>query len=205
VLVALWALIVIVGFGLLQRAADPGASFATYLHFSGTTFFTLGLGGVAPGSATARLLAVAETGTGFAFLALLIGYLPVVYQLFARRGANVSLLDQRAGSPPNAFELVRRNVAGRDPAELVRLLREWEVWVGDLLETHLSYTTLAYFRSQHEEQSWVAALAVVLDASAFVLAGGSGAATVSCWWRPHRSGWTHCPTNRPPSTCAITR
>jgi voltage-gated potassium channel Kch len=176
-LVGLWALVLILGFALLHRAAGSftganGGGLATDLYFSGTTFFTLGLGDVAPASWVARLLAVAEAGLGFAFLALLIGYVPVVYQLFARREANVALLDQRAGSPPSAAELVRRNVADGDPVELVRLLREWEAWVGDLLETHLSYPALAYFRSQHENQSWLAALAVILDLSAYVLACG---------------------------------
>jgi hypothetical protein len=115
---------------------------------------------------------VAEGGTGFAFLALLIGYLPIVYQLFAKRESSVSLLDQRAGSPPSAAEFMRRNVYNGDVTELVALLREWEISVADLLESHLTYPTLGFFRSQHENQNWVAALAVVLDVSAYVLACG---------------------------------
>jgi hypothetical protein len=179
-LVGLWAMILILGFATLQwaggsvsNAAGRERAFATDLYFSGTTFFTLGLGDVVPDSGIARLLSVAEAGVGFAFLALLIGYVPVVYQMFARREANVALLDQRAGSPPSAAELARRNVDRGDPTDLIALLRDWEVWVGDLLETHLSYPTLAYFRSQHENQSWVAALAAILDVSAYVLACGS--------------------------------
>jgi hypothetical protein len=117
------------------------------------------LGDVVPASATSRLLTVAEAGTGFAFLALLIGYLPIVYQMFARRETNVSLLDQRAGSPPTTSELLRRNMGGADVSQLIALLRDWEVWVGELLESHLSDPVLAYFRSQHEDQSWIAALA----------------------------------------------
>ena len=101
---------------------------------------------------------------------------PVVYQLFARRETNVSLLDQRAGSPPSAAEFLRRNVEPGDLTELIRLPHNWEVWLGDLLEMQLSYPTLAYFRSQHENQSWVSALAVILDVSAFVLACGANSA-----------------------------
>jgi hypothetical protein len=85
----------------------------------------------------------------------------------------VSLLDQRAGSPPSAVELLRRNMDGNDVTVLVQLLRDWEVWVADLLESHLSYPVLAYFRSQHENQSWVAVLAVILDVSAYLLACGT--------------------------------
>jgi Ion channel len=182
-LVALWALILVVGFAVIQWAVgaavmppDQQRDFGTDLYFSGTTFVTLGLGDVVPDSGIARVLTVMECGTGFAFLALLIGYLPVVYQLFARRETNVSLLDQRAGSPPSVSEFLRRNVDRGDLTELISALRDWEVWVGDLLESHLSYPTLAYFRSQHENQSWVSALAVILDVAAFVLAcGGSSA------------------------------
>jgi hypothetical protein len=179
-LVGVWALVLILGFGLLQWAGGSSVTvqngqspdIGIDLYLSGTTFFTLGLGDVVPNSGIARALTVIESGTGFAFLALVIGYLPIVYQMFARREMNVSLLDQRAGSPPSATELLRRNVDGGDLTELIRLLHDWELWVADLLESHLSYPTLAYFRSQHENQSWVSAQAVILDVSAFVLACG---------------------------------
>ena len=182
-LVALWASMLILGFASLQWATgtelnvpDTQRDLGTDAYYSGTTFFTLGLGDIAPRTGAARLLTVIEAGTGFAFLALVIGYLPVVYQLFARRESNVSQLDQRAGSPPTAATLIRRNTHDGDLTDLIALLRDWEIWVGDLLESHLSYPTLAYFRSQHENQSWVAALAVILDVCAWVLACGGSAA-----------------------------
>jgi len=184
VLVGVWAVVLVLGFAVLQWAAGPGlsvadgqADFGIYLYYSGTTFFTLGLGDVVPRTGLARVLTVVEAGTGFGFLALVIGYLPIVYQMFARRETNVSLLDQRAGSPPSAAELFRRNVDNGDVTVLIQLLHDWEVWVADLLESHLSYPTLAYFRSQHENQSWVAALALILDVSAYLLACGAGRAT----------------------------
>lgn len=178
-----WAFVLIIGFSLLQWAAGSGVSsqtgpvdYPTVLYLSGTTFFTLGLGDVVPSTGFARLLTVVEGGTGFGFLALVIGYLPTVYQMFARRETNVSLLDQRAGSPPSVGELLRRNILGGDMTVLNQLMREWESWVADLLESHLSYPTLAYFRSQHEDQSWLAALAVILDLCAFIQACGSSRA-----------------------------
>ena len=184
VLVGVWAVVLVLGFAVLQWAAGAGLSvtdgqtdFGIDLYFSGTTFFTLGLGDVVPRTGLARALTVVEAGTGFGFLALVIGYLPIVYQMFARRETNVSLLDQRAGSPPSAAELLRRNLDNGDVTVLIQLLHDWEVWVADLLESHLSYPTLAYFRSQHENQSWVGALAVILDVSAYLLACGAGRAT----------------------------
>ena len=120
----------------------------------------------------ARALTVIEAGVGFGFLALVIGYLPVLYQGFSRREVNISLLDARAGSPPSAGELLVRHVG--DTAGLETLLRDWERWAAELMESHLSYPVLLYFRSQHEHQSWLGALTAVLDASALVMVGVEG-------------------------------
>src|SRR5256886_7283325 len=182
-LLALWAVGSVFSFGLLQWAAGSamtvaggGASgFWSDVYMSGTTFFTLGLGDVVPRSALAKILAVVEAGTGFAFLAAVIGYFPVIYQAFSRREVAISLLDARAGSPPSATELLWRHRSDRGAAALVGLLRDWERWAADVLESHLSYPPLGYFRSQHYNESWVAALATILDASAVVIVGFEGA------------------------------
>ena len=175
-LLVVWALTLLVGFALLQwslgpnvATADGQSDFGTDLYMSGTTLFTLGLGDVTPRSGPARALVVAEVGTGFGFLALVIAYLPVLYQSFSARETNVSLLDGRAGTPPSAAELLRRNLRDGRVDTLERLLYDWERWSADLLETNLSYPALAYYRSQHEKQSWICALTVVLDACALVL------------------------------------
>src|SRR4029079_16581280 len=44
----------------------------------------------------------------------------------------------------------------------------------ETMESHLSYPILSIYRSQHEDQSWVSALATVLDVSALVLVGVEG-------------------------------
>ena len=105
---------------------------------------------------------------GLGFLALIIGYLPALNQSFSRREVNISMLDERAGSPATASEMIRRNVVEGNIDELQRLLAEWEQWSAELLESHLSYPFLAYFRSHHENQSWLGALTTVLDTSALV-------------------------------------
>lgn len=145
-LLAFWAVLFVFGFGLLLwglalplGAIDKPISFLTYLYLSGTTFFTLGLGDVIPLAGTARLLVVIEVALGFIFLALVISYVPIIYQAFSRRELRISLLDARAGSPPTAAELLRRNHAGRSVEELRLLLHDWEVWCADILESHLSY------------------------------------------------------------------
>ncbi len=176
-LLAIWAVGLVLAFALMYYGtrsplgANGPEAFAEDLYFSGTTFFTLGLGDVKPESPAMRAVAVIESGMGFGFLALVIGYLPVIYQGFSRRELSITLLDARAGSPATAVELIRRYGRGAGVAALPRLLEEWERWAAELLESHISYPVLAYFRSQHDNQSWLAALTLILDASALILAG----------------------------------
>lgn len=180
-----WAVGIILAFGLLYSSAAgftrlEAASargphdFITGLYFSGSTFFTLGLGDVTPHGWAQRWLAVVESGLGFGFLALVFSYLPVIYQAFSRREVNIVLLDSRAGSPPTAAELIRRHPGPQGWNELQQLLRDWERVSADMLESHVSYPVVAYFRSQHSNESWLAALAAILDASALLIAGVSG-------------------------------
>lgn len=177
-LVTVWATGLIVGFALLHWslgttlafAREAENSFSAYLYFSGTTFFTLGYGDLVPTEGFSRASSVAEAGIGFGFLAMVIGYLPVLYQAFSRREVAISKLDARAGSPPTAGEFVRRITYARATAEVRELLVEWERWAAELLESHLSYPVLSYYRSQHDNQSWVAALTMMLDTSAVLIA-----------------------------------
>jgi Ion channel len=182
ILFGVWAGGLILSFGMLQWAeawmtGDPGTVqfFRTQLYLSGTSFFTLGLGDVTPHTPFARFVTVAEAGMGFAFLAVVISYLPVLYGSFSRREANISLLDARAGSPPTAAELLRRHVRQQNLDALDNYLRAWESWAAELMESHLSYPVLCYFRSQHNNQSWISALATILDACALLIAHTEGA------------------------------
>ncbi|HZE80732.1 MAG TPA: potassium channel family protein [Candidatus Polarisedimenticolia bacterium] len=180
-LLALWAVTLVVGFGLLHYGLHDklsGALFASdfgnAMYLSGTTLFTLGLGDVLPASPLGRFITVLEAGIGFGYLALVIGYLPVLYQAFSRREVTISLLDARAGSPPTAYELLRRQSGVHGLEALTQLLEDWEIWSADLMESHLSYPVLAYFRSQHDNQSWIASLTAILDVCALAMVGLEG-------------------------------
>ncbi|MGB9079745.1 MAG: potassium channel family protein, partial [Desulfuromonadaceae bacterium] len=177
-LLSFWAGGLIIGFALIHwalgsslLAMDSSSGILTDLYLSGTTFFTLGLGDALPRTSLARLLVVVESGMGFAFLALVIGYLPALNQSFARREVSISLLDARAGSPPTASEMLRRHGHEQGREALRQLLHEWERWSAEFLEGHLSYPVLAYFRSQHDNQSWLASLTAILDTCALIMAG----------------------------------
>lgn len=176
-LIALWAAGMLIGFGLLQfgLAQSSGiADFPEFLYASGVRIFTLGAEEPAGSSSVSKALAVIEAGTGLALITTVITYLPVLYQLFSRRETHVILLDERAGAPVGALSLIcahaRRNALDR----LNTLLASWEQWSAELLESHVSYPMLSYYRSEHSDQSWLAAMAVVMDTCALRIAGAGG-------------------------------
>lgn len=180
-LLVVWACGIVFGFSLVYFSlgtpfndSSRQLNYLTDLYVSGTNFFTLGLGDVTPHTTVARALSTLQAGTGFGFLAVIMGYFPVLYGAFSRREVSISLLDARAGSPPTAAELMRRHSFSGAEEELSRLLSEWERWSAELLESHISYTLLCYFRSQHTNQSWIGALTSILDTSALLIAGVQG-------------------------------
>jgi hypothetical protein len=176
-----WASVLIIAFGLLDwclgtklhlQTGKP--DLLTYLYMSGFTFVTFGLGDVIPEGPLGRFLAVAEAGIGVGFLAVIIGYLPVLYQAFSQREVRISMLDARAGSPPTAAQVLLRLAQARQLAAVDPFLAEWERWAAELLESNLSFPVLSYYRSQHDNQSWLAALTAVLDTCALLIAGVKG-------------------------------
>lgn len=185
-LLAFWATTLILGFALLQfgiggheQLSGEPITFGKIIYQSGQTFFTLGYGDILPTTALARALSVVEAGMGFAFLGVVIGYIPVVYASFSRREIQISMLDARAGSPPTAIELlVRLAGSSENPAieqiVLDEILRDWERWASELLKSGISYPVLSFFRSQHSNQSWLGALMTMLDVTSLLLTGIEG-------------------------------
>ncbi len=185
-LLEFWAATLILGFALLQygiggheQLSHEPITFGRIIYHSGQTFFTLGYGDILPTSSLARALSVIEAGMGFAFLGVVIGYLPVVYASFSRREIQISMLDARAGSPPTAAEMLVRLAGTTENPAIDQLvfdgcLRDWERWAGELLESHISYPVLSFFRSQHSNQSWLGALMTMLDVTSLVITGIEG-------------------------------
>jgi hypothetical protein len=180
-LMGFWALGLIFGFACVQYGLGEHLSlgnekitFGKVVYLSGETFFTLGYGDITPNNSAARALAVMEAGMGFAFLGVVIGYLPVIYNSFAAREIQISLLDARAGSPPSAAEFLGRLGCCPEQTVLDQIFRDWERWCADLLSSHISYPVLVFFRSQHGNQSWLGALTVMLDVTSLVTAGVEG-------------------------------
>jgi hypothetical protein len=152
-------------------ASSHPASFPEQLYFSAAAFVSATTTSVPSGGA-GKFLQVVEAANGLAFLAIAIGYLPALYQAFSQREIDVSRLDARAGSPPSAALLLERSGRRGGWTDLDAYLREWETWTAELMETHLGYPILGWFRSQHVNQNWVAALTTIVDASAYAIAFG---------------------------------
>ena len=174
ILIAFWALLIVFGYALIfygfrvpfTNGVLP--SFPQLLYASGVTFFTLGYGDLTPITGAGHTIAVLEAANGFGFLGLLIGFVPVLYGTFSRREACILLLDSRAGSEPTAFEIIRRHSESDAWPELIQLLKSWEEMAASLLESYISFPVLAYYRSQHLDQSWLRAMTTIMDTCALI-------------------------------------
>uniref|UniRef100_Q01RA5 K+ channel, pore region n=1 Tax=Solibacter usitatus (strain Ellin6076) TaxID=234267 RepID=Q01RA5_SOLUE len=163
-LIVLWGVGLTLSFGLLEwsvgmESAQLGSTFAHDLYLSARTLVSLNDGD--PTNAASRFLSVCEAGLGLTFLGLVVGYLPVLYQSFAKRELLISILDAHAGSPPSAGGLLATTPF--EAKGVIERLERWESWMAQLLENQISFPMLGYFRSQHANQAWLTALVAMVD------------------------------------------
>ena len=174
ILLVLWVFGLVLGFGLiflgLGRQLNPMVQdFPTALYFAGTSVLTIGFGDFVARSGLARVLALMAGGAGLGTIALTISLLFSLYASFQRREILVVTLDARAGAPPSGVNLLETTAKVGLAEDLPRLFADWEKWAAEVLDSHLAYPVLAYFRSSHDNESWVSALGAVLDATTLVL------------------------------------
>ncbi len=180
-LLMLWEAGLIIGFALVDFGVQLRLShvfnhwdFFEYILASGGAFLPLEFSDLGAIDPFGKILYIIESAIGIGFLALLVGYFPVQYESFSRREIHINLLDPRAGSPPSVLHFIKNYSGNGNQNSFQTLLENWEVWCAELLESHLSYPILAYYRSQHDHQSWVSALLAMLDVSAMVMIGIDG-------------------------------
>ena len=174
VMLLLWLLGLMFGFGFiffgLRSQLHPAVSdFPTALYFAGTSVLTIGFGDIVATSGMARVLALTAGVSGLGTIALAISLLFSLYGSFQRREIQIVTLDARAGAPPSGVSLLETIGKYEMREDLPRLFGEWEKWAAEVLDSHLAYPVLAYFRSSHDNESWVSALGAVLDATTLLL------------------------------------
>ncbi|MDQ6824351.1 MAG: potassium channel family protein [Candidatus Eremiobacteraeota bacterium] len=170
----MWELGLITGFGLIlfgMRAdVNPHLrSFGEALYFSGTSLLTIGYGDFVPTSGFTRFAALAAGTTGLATLAIVLTFLFSLFASFQRRELFVLILDARCGAPPSGLALLETHAQLKLIDDLPRLFVQGQTWSAEVLDNHLAYPVLAYFRSSHIDVSWLAALGAVLDAATLVI------------------------------------
>jgi hypothetical protein len=169
-ILVVWVLALIFGFGLVLHALQddlepPPREFQTALYAAGTSLLTIGYGDIVPHSSLARAISILSGASGLAVLALVISLAFNLYSSFSRREVLVLLLDPRAGVPPSGVTLLETYGEKKIVSQLAPLFNQYEAWTAELLDSHLAYPVLPFFRSSHDGQSWVSALGAVLDAA----------------------------------------
>jgi hypothetical protein len=169
-----WGLAIILGYGLVLDALasqidPPPESFWTSLYFSATSLLPLSYGRILPAGTLARLAVIGESATGVGLAALVISLLFSLYGSFQEREELVVTLDALAGAPPSGVQILETVAQHRMPDELIRTFDDWRRWSAAVLESHLAYPILVYFRSSHDNEAWVNSFGAVMDASTLVL------------------------------------
>jgi hypothetical protein len=173
-LLGAWLVALILGYGLLMYALRDEiqpvpTSLGSALYFAATSVLTLGFGDFVAVGAPARIIITTAAITGLGVVALVVTFLFSLYGSYQRREMQVVSLQAAAGAPPSAVALLETYAQLGLVGRLPDLFREWERWGVEVLDSHVAYPLLGYFRSSHDNLSWISALGTVLDAASLVL------------------------------------
>jgi Ion channel len=169
-----WLTALIVGYGLLMYAVRDELrpvpqDLGTTIYFAATSLLTIGFGDIVAVGLPARVIIVTAAVGGLGAVALVVTFLFSLYGSYQRREAQVVLLQAAAGGPPSAVTLLETYAQLGLTDRLPDLFRDWQRWAVEVLDSHVAYPVLGYFRSSHDNLSWISALGSVLDAASLVL------------------------------------
>lgn len=190
-----WVAGLIFGYGLLldglrEQMRPQPENLGTSLYFAGVALLTLGFGDIVATGGAARVISLVAAASGLGLFALVITFLFTLYGSFQRREVAVVVLEASAGAPPSGVTLLETYALGGIVDDLPRLFADWQAWAAEVLDSHLAYPILAYFRSSHDGDSWISSLGAVMDAATLVLTAIEGGP--KGWAKLSRATGGHC-------------
>ena len=174
ILLLVWGIALIFGYGLLflafQSELQPRLhDLGTALYFAGTSLLTIGFGDIVATGGITRVLALFAGASGIALASSVISMFFSLNSSHGHREVLVTMLHNRAGSPPSGVILLETYAHLKMLEELPGFLVAWEEWSTEVLISSLSYPVLPYFRSMRPYESWVSALGALLDAATLIM------------------------------------
>jgi hypothetical protein len=169
-----WVALLVLGYGLLldglrDEIRPPPPNLVSSIYFAGTSLLTLGFGDYAGTAVPSRFLTLGAAATGLGVFAVVITFLFSLFGAFQRREIAVVTLEAAAGAPPSGVTLLETFGLAHMLADLPAMFERWQRWAAEVLDSHLAYPVLGYFRSSHDNDSWVSSLGAVMDATTLVL------------------------------------
>jgi hypothetical protein len=173
-MIFVWIGVLMLGYGMvffaLRSEMTPvPATFGEALYDASSSIFEVRFDEVANGAILARVASVCAALSGIGLVALVIAFLFALFPSFQRRETFVVTIGARAGAPPSGTGLLAvhgyTNIAG----DLAQVFRDGQTWTAEVMESHLAYPPLVYFRSSHDYESWIGTLGTLLDAAVLVM------------------------------------
>ena len=173
-LLAAWLVTLFVGYGLILFAIRDELNpvpndLGTTIYFAATSLLTIGFGDIVAVGAPARIIVTTAAVGGLGAVALVVTFLFSLYGSYQRRERQVVALQAVAGAPPSAVTLLETYAQLGLVERIPALFIDWQLWAVEVLDSHVAYPLLGFFRSSHDNLSWISALGSVLDASSLVL------------------------------------
>ncbi len=158
-----WLIGFLFGYAMLIYGIS-GMDFSQALRQSGSSLLTLGFAGGTTEDQTIIDFIAATTGP--VIIAMLIGYLPTIFQTYLDREVLVTTISTIGGEPAWGPEYLARIALAGAHDETPRHFDEWAEWAARLRLTHMTYPTLMYVRGSRANRHYVVALLAMLDAAA---------------------------------------
>jgi len=167
-LVATWLLLLVIGYacifwGLREQLNPALTDFTQAIYFAGTSILTIGFGDVVPVTTGARLTALAAGASGLTLFGLCLSCIFNLQNLLYQREVPLAILFSRLEGKFSGLNLLLQH-SNFGTVEFLRSdIRDWEKWLGMVMESHRDFPLLAFFRSTGKGESWVTCLGSMLD------------------------------------------